>query len=125
MFNVHKKGQETWTKNTGSGHVYPLEQARRLLPRSYSTRALSIQADTPIKLHTLAVDPQDFYLLCTDGLANLLSDDDIKHFFDRLHDGSMVDLARALIEPATARGGHDNVSVVLATLKNIRTPRVA
>lgn len=105
--------------------AYPPEQARRLVPRSYLTRALGIEAETTIDLHTLAVEEQDLYLLCTDGLTNLLSDEDIKSFLDRLHDGPLIDLARALIEAANARGGHDNVSVVLATLKNIRTPRVA
>jgi serine/threonine protein phosphatase PrpC len=63
--------------------------------------------------------------LCTDGLTNMLSDAELADFFDRLHEGPLFDLAAALIDAANARGGHDNISVVLASLKNIRTPRDA
>jgi len=105
--------------------VYPPDQARRLMPRSYLTRALGIEAETTIDLHTLAVREQHLYLLCTDGLTNMLSDAALGDFFDRLHEGPLVDLAAALIDAANARGGHDNISVVLAMLKDIGTLRGA
>lgn len=105
--------------------AYPPDQARRLMPRSYLTRALGIEAETIIDLHTLAVRDHDLFLLCTDGLTNMLSDAELANFFDKMHEGPLVELAEALINAANARGGHDNISVVLASLKNIRTPRDA
>jgi len=105
--------------------VYSPDQARRLMPRSYLTRALGIAAETIIDLHTLAVRDHDLFLLCTDGLTNMLSDAELANFFDKMHEGPLVELAEALINAANARGGHDNISVVLASLKNIRTPRDA
>jgi len=102
--------------------AYPLEQARRLMPRNYLTRALGIEPETPIDIQTLPVSRDDLFLLCTDGLSNMLGDEDLLALLDGLHAGPLNDLAQALIDAANERGGHDNISVVVAALKDIRTP---
>lgn len=101
--------------------AYPLDQARRLVPRNYLTRALGIEPETPIDVQTRPVSGDDLFLLCSDGLSNMLGDQDLLTLLDRLHEGPLADLAQALIDAANERGGHDNISVVLAALKDIRT----
>ena len=57
----------------------------------------------------------DLYLLCSDGLTGMLSDADIR---DRLASGqSLHEIARALITDSNARGGIDNVTVVLLSVE--------
>ena len=55
--------------------------------------------------------PDDLYLLCSDGLTDMISADEIHSL---LADSADLDLAaRSLIEAANARGGEDNITVVL------------
>jgi len=105
--------------------VSPPDQARRLIPRSCITRALGIEADNTIDLHTLAVRERGLYLLCTDGLTNMLSDDEIADFFYKINKEPLVELITALIDNANAYGSHDHISIWLKTLKDIGMPRGA
>ena len=54
----------------------------------------------------------DLYLLCSDGLNDMLRDDEIVRVVDSKK--SLADKAAGLIALANARGGRDNVSVLLA-----------
>jgi protein phosphatase len=53
----------------------------------------------------------DLYLLCSDGLNSMLSDEEILEILRE--GGSLEGTAAALIAAANERGGHDNISVVL------------
>jgi len=62
------------------------------------------------------VQPGDLYLLCSDGLTGMLSDSDIR---DRLGTGSNLhEICRSLVNEANARGGLDNVTVVLLSVED-------
>jgi serine/threonine protein phosphatase PrpC len=68
--------------------------------------------------------PGDVYLLCTDGLHDLVEDGDIASALEVL--APNVDLAAAtLIAMANDRGGRDNVSVVVARVDRRREPKRA
>ncbi|AUV81922.1 hypothetical protein C2R22_09885 [Salinigranum rubrum] len=63
------------------------------------------------------VEPLDeTLLLCSDGLTNELSDEEIREVLEG--GGSVADRAAALVERALAHGGRDNVSVVLAAVRD-------
>jgi len=56
----------------------------------------------------------DLYLLCSDGLTSMLSDGDIR---DRLSSGrTLNEICRTLVDDSNARGGVDNVTVVLLAI---------
>ena len=60
--------------------------------------------------------PGDLYLLCTDGLWGMISDEIIK---EKLHDADperLDEACEALIRVANASGGKDNITVLLAAL---------
>ena len=57
-----------------------------------------------------SIAPSDRLLLCTDGLTNMLSDEEIGQIVDLL---TAEDAVSRLIDGANAKGGDDNVSVIL------------
>ena len=64
----------------------------------------------------LRLRPGDQVLLCTDGLTDLVEKDEI---FKALHEQSPRDAVISLVDLARARGGHDNITVVLLTALKI------
>lgn len=88
------------------------EQDARVHPlKNVVTRALGGDSELQVDVRELSVEPGDLYLLCSDGLTTMLSDEEI---LERLKQGASLDeTCRRLIEDANARGGLDNVSVVL------------
>jgi len=88
------------------------EQAATAPGRNLLTRALGVTPGTCIETHVHLVESDDIYLLCSDGLSDMIADPDIARLLSQ--PGSLETLARMLIDQALAKGGRDNVSVVLA-----------
>ena len=76
------------------------------------TRALGVGPDVEIDRRTLAIEEGDRLVVCTDGLFNELSGEEIASAVGG--SGDMAAIVDNLIDQAIARGGRDNVSVVLA-----------
>jgi PPM family protein phosphatase len=88
------------------------EQAQRHPMRNIVTRALGNQAQVDVDLIEEQVRPGDVFTLCSDGLNGMLSDDEIREILA----GSMsspAEACRALVERANARGGEDNITVIV------------
>jgi len=58
----------------------------------------------------LNLEPGDVVLLCSDGLTDLVADEEIR---DSLQKRTLQNAALSLITLANARGGHDNITIVL------------
>lgn len=88
------------------------EEAARTHPlKNVVTQALGGSTEPRVDILETEVEEGDLYLLCSDGLNSMLTDDEIAH---RLAEGgSLEDIATELIAAANDRGGNDNVSVVL------------
>jgi protein phosphatase len=88
------------------------EEAARSHPlKNVVTQALGGSAEPRVDILETELDEGDLYLLCSDGLNSMLTDDEIA---DTLREGgSLEDIATRLITAANDRGGNDNVSVVL------------
>jgi len=94
-----------------SGVLTP-QQARQSQNKNLVTRALGIEAIVPADIAEYRVEANDVYLLCSDGLTDMV-DPDVVH---DVVDEKRSDLALAaadLIELANQNGGRDNVSVIL------------
>ncbi|MBK8016453.1 MAG: Stp1/IreP family PP2C-type Ser/Thr phosphatase [Betaproteobacteria bacterium] len=88
------------------------EAARRSQNKNLVTRALGIEPEVEAEIHTYDVQPGDIYLLCSDGLNDMVEDDDIELTLNAM--GSNLPLAaNQLVQMANDNGGRDNVSVVL------------
>jgi len=85
---------------------------RQRLPSNVITRALGMQDGVAVDLHFEKVEPGDVYVLCSDGLNGMVSDDRILALVNSA--GPDVELAaRALISQANQNGGEDNITVVV------------
>jgi protein phosphatase len=88
------------------------EEAARSHPlKNVVTQALGGGSEPRVDIHEIEVDDDDLYLLCSDGLNSMLTDDEIGEIVSSAE--SLEDTAQRLIEAANANGGHDNISVVL------------
>jgi protein phosphatase len=88
------------------------EDARVSHNRSLVTRALGIGASVNPHLDTHEATPGDVYLLCSDGLNDLVDDDDIRLIVSSLKTNLPL-AAGHLVQAAKDNGGFDNVSVIL------------
>jgi len=78
---------------------------------SLITRALGVEDSVRLDLQQAPMAPGDIYLLCSDGLTEMLSDADIAAVLESQEPLSR--LTRRLIDMANAAGGRDNISVAL------------
>lgn len=94
-----------------AGSITPQEAA--VSPhRNLVTRALGIERQVELEINEHTAEPGDLFLLCSDGLSEMLSDAQI--FTLLLQDRSLPEKATLLVALANENGGRDNISVVLA-----------
>lgn len=94
---------------------YSREAANQLVRKNIVTRALGVDATVEIDLLEEALQVGDVVLLCSDGLTDMLDDAAIAATIAE-RAPTLDRTAQALIERANARGGRDNISVVLARI---------
>jgi protein phosphatase len=94
-----------------SGVLTP-EEAERHPQRSAITRALGTEATVEVDGFTVVAEPGDVFLICSDGLSSMLSDDEMTRAIEGAN-RDPHDAAEALVRAANDRGGEDNVTVVL------------
>lgn len=90
------------------------EQAAVAPGKNLLTRALGVEEGVQVDLTELPAQPGDLYLLCSDGLTDMLSDDQIAQVLSTPM--PLARMAQTLIDQANALGGRDNIAVVLAGL---------
>ena len=95
---------------------YSAEEAQRSTNRNYVTRALGVEPTVEVEVHEHEVVPGDIYLLCSDGLPDMVEDDDIHLTISTFNDSLDV-VGQQLVDMANDHGGRDNVSVMLAQVK--------
>ena len=92
---------------------YSQEEAQRSTNRNYVTRALGVEPSVDVEVNEFEVLPDDVYLLCSDGLPDMVEDEDI-HLTIRTFNDSLDVVGQQLVNLANDHGGRDNVSVMLA-----------
>jgi PPM family protein phosphatase len=92
------------------------EQALVSSNKNLVTRALGVDADVELELQEFDVEVGDFYLLCSDGLTDLVGDVEIAQILLEAN-GNIAHAAAKLIDAANENGGTDNISVVLAMIR--------
>lgn len=90
--------------------------ARMSQNKNLVTRAVGIDAEVEAELHVHDVIRGDIYLLCSDGLNDMVEDQDIADTMKALKSNIPL-LAAQLIQAANDNGGRDNVSVILIKVK--------
>jgi len=91
------------------------EEALISTSRNLITRALGIAPEVEVDVNTEVLDYDDIYLLCSDGLSDLVSEADIQSaILANLY--NLENAAKELVQLANDRGGTDNISVILVTM---------
>lgn len=92
---------------------YSQAEAQRATNKNYVTRALGVEATVDVEIHEHPVHKSDYYLLCSDGLSDMVEDEDV-HLTISTFSASLETIAKQLIQLSNDNGGRDNVSIVLA-----------
>lgn len=90
------------------------------LPRNVITRALGIGPSIDLDVRAEPVQPGDCYLLCSDGLHGLVTDEDMVRIV--LDARTLTDACRSLIRRANLNGGKDNITAVLMRIEHEDAP---
>jgi serine/threonine protein phosphatase PrpC len=88
------------------------EQANKAVPRNVITRSLGPDPNIEVDIEgPLPVEPGDVFLLCSDGLSGPVENPELGAFAGNFHPKNAC---RYLLHLANLRGGHDNITVVIA-----------
>jgi protein phosphatase len=93
-----------------SGRLSP-EEAEGHPQRSVITRAVGTDPDVDVDTFTVEARDRDLYLLCSDGLTDMVDDHGILGVVER-NRGDLERAAKALVQEANHGGGEDNITVV-------------
>lgn len=74
-------------------------------------RALGTDAQLDIDVMTIVFEEGDIIFICSDGLSNKVTDQQIKEILEK--ENTLEEQASALIETANINGGEDNITVVI------------
>ena len=95
------------------GEITP-EQAKTYPGKSLITRAIGTETVVPCDIFHKKVSPGNFLLLCSDGLSNLMDDQEI--LFEVAHGQEKDRCCQRLLDIAKKRGAPDNVTSVLVAI---------
>jgi PPM family protein phosphatase len=99
------------------------EAAEHHPQRSIITRALGPEPDVEVDTYTLAGRDGDLFLICSDGLTSMISDDEVASILRSA--GSLDEAADELVRAANQSGGKDNITVILFRLGEGEAPAPA
>lgn len=88
------------------------EEAATSYLRSVVTRAMGVEPQVELDVQEQKVEPGDVYLLCSDGLSDMVDDATLRELL--LAEPDLQRAADTLVAAANARGGRDNIAVLLA-----------
>ena len=91
------------------------DEQKQELPKNVITRALGMQDNVVVDLQHDDPKLGDVYVLCSDGLSGMVSDEDIQEIVNATND--IRDACRKLIQRANERGGEDNITAVLIKIE--------
>jgi protein phosphatase len=97
---------------------YSAEEAQRAANKNYVTRALGVEPNVEVEVREIPAAKGDCYVLCSDGLSDMVEDDDI-HLTINTFGDNLDTVSKQLIQLANDNGGRDNVSVVLAQILDV------
>jgi PPM family protein phosphatase len=93
-----------------SGRLSP-EEAEAHPQRSVITRAVGTDPDVDVDSFTVDAHDGDVFLICSDGLTDMIDDREILDLVDQ-HRGNLERLTKQLVTAANRGGGEDNITVV-------------
>ena len=129
-------GKKAWVANVGDSRMYVVGKEIKQVTRDHSlveemvrmgeiakdaakdhpdkniiTRAIGAADKVVADFFQVNLEPQDYILICTDGLTNMVEDQDIRSIINSQRD--VAECAERLVRTANDNGGKDNITVVV------------
>ncbi|KFI34401.1 protein phosphatase [Peptococcaceae bacterium SCADC1_2_3] len=104
----------TVVQNLVTSGTITADQARTHPKRHILTRALGIDSNVKAEISQINLKAQDKILLCTDGLTNYVTPEEIHHLVNKA--AEVKQAVHNLTEMALERGGADNITVILVAV---------
>jgi serine/threonine protein phosphatase PrpC len=105
----------SWVGEQVASGALRADEARTHPLRNMVTRAVGGKAQIEVDVNTTSVRADDVFLLCSDGLTGMVSDAEVAQMLMELPDPSSA--VPRLVEEANARGGVDNVTVLVVRVE--------
>jgi serine/threonine protein phosphatase PrpC len=86
------------------------EEAKNSRYKNIITRSVGFEPEVQVDVMGVVCEPGDHFLLCSDGLANLVED---REMLELVHGGPFEEVPKKLVALANERGGDDNITVIL------------
>lgn len=102
--------------------ILTVEQAQYAANKNLVTRALGVEEMVLMETHLHDIQAEDVYLLCSDGLSDMLRDTDIADVLQAHEPLGLSGMGTALIGAANEAGGRDNIAVVLVRAQGEAEP---
>ncbi|MEO5694806.1 MAG: Stp1/IreP family PP2C-type Ser/Thr phosphatase [Usitatibacter sp.] len=94
-----------------SGLITP-EEAKLSQNKNLVTRALGIDPSVDAEIHVYETQPDDIFVLCSDGLSDMVEDEEIRLTLITLKTNPNLTVQQ-LVQAANDNGGRDNISAML------------
>lgn len=91
------------------------EEAQHHPQKNLITKAIGLEESVEPEIDILELKSDDIVLLCTDGLTNMLCDEELLHIILEMHE-NMQSAAEALVKKAKENGGTDNITAILVQI---------
>lgn len=92
-----------------AGMITP-EEAKHSRYKNIITRSVGFEEDVQVDVMGLLLEPGDVFVLCSDGLANMVDDEELREIVRRT---PLEETPKKLVELANERGGDDNITVIV------------
>lgn len=106
----------SWVNEQLRRNILTEEEARNHRWRNVITRALGNKLEIEVELQSYEMEPGDKYLLCTDGLSGMVTDEMIQFILAEC-DNDLELACNSLLSQANANGGIDNCTAVVVAVE--------
>ncbi len=105
----------SWVEEMVRRGAMTREEAKNHPDKNIITRAVGTEDDIKIDFFRAELKKGDLVLMCTDGLTNMVQDEEILERLTKVREGkaTLEEMVSEFIDFANLRGGMDNISVVL------------
>jgi PPM family protein phosphatase len=92
-----------------AGMITP-EEAKHSRYKNIITRSVGYEQDVQVDVMGIIAEPGDVFILCSDGLANMVEDTELREIAQRT---PLAEMPKRLVDLANERGGDDNITVIV------------
>ena len=96
-----------------AGMITP-EEAKHSRYKNIITRSVGFEEEVQVDVMGVVAEPGDVFLLCSDGLANMVEDRELHEVVQST--SSLADVPKRLIDLANERGGDDNITAIVVQM---------